>query len=287
MAAATKAKDPAAAAADAVRFIAAAQNPANTPLSPGLTADPTYLAFLRGAGFSQQEAQTQALAQIAQARAAYATQSARLPEQLTQARENTDNSYANGAFFSGERLVDQNRNTVANQEHGQDLLSTATGAYAGAQSDLQKTLADLARQRADAEGGLQDRQRQQSNQDRYISAVAGSRSGGGGGGVTINIPTPAGGVTTQPVGAPKPAGPAAPLLGAGQKIGDYLNSVPLHSYLGQLDNAGQGDWLKFMQAQYPTADFAPVLQAIAGIQASRQQSNQAQSNLRTGNRTGY
>lgn len=285
MAVKAPAKDPAAAALDAIRFISAARNPANTPLPGGTVADPTYLAFLRGAGFSQQDAQAQAIKQVADARAAYATQSQRLPEQLAVARENTDATYgATGDFASGERLVQQNRNTVANQQAGQDLLSTATGAYGSAESGLQGTLANLARQQADAVGGLQDRAQQHADQNRYIAAVAGARSGGGGG-VTINLPNPppTPGATPAATVANGPPAPVAPLLGAGQQINDYLSSQPLFSYLGQLNNNDQANWLKFVTTQHPGADFSPALTAIGQIQAQRANpQSQNQQGLRSG-----
>lgn len=267
-------------------------NPSATPLQPGESADPTYLAFLRGAGFQQNEAVQLALQQMQTARGTYQTASSRLPDQLHQAQEATDTGLLDrGSFFSGERLRRETQNVVANQEAGQDLASQQASAIQGAQNDLQSKLATLAQQRAEAEGSLVDRQEQRANQNKYIGAVAAGNSSGGGGGGGFSLP-------------PLPAAPPAPPQTAvhvaasagGQpafsgNINDYLASPGLHTYLAGLDNQGQSSWLKFVQAQYPGADFRPVLQTLAGIQtnqrAGQQQANNQQSLRGGGPGQGY
>lgn len=276
----------------------AAQNPANTPLSAGLQADPTYLAFLRGAGYSYNQALQLAAQNEAQARSTYQTANSRLPEQLRQAQESTDTGLLDrGVWRSGERLVRENRNVVANQEAGQDLLSQRAAAIQGAQSTLQGTLADLARARADAEGGLQDRMAQRANQDKYINAVRGAAqsggSGGGGGSFTISAPTPpapavgpappkpagtgSAGITGGSYSMPDHAAAQQPALAPGEHINDYIARPDVHNYLAGLDNQGQSNWLKFMQAQYPGADFRPVLLTLASVQQGQGQGQQSAS----------
>lgn len=272
MVAATKAPD---AGADFLHQIAA-ENPANTPLAPGLTADPTYLAFLRGAGFSYQDALHTAFQQMAAARANYATQAQRLPEQLHQAQEATDTGLLDrGVYASGERLVRENRNVVANQQQGQDLVTARASALQGAQSQLQTAISTLARDRADAEGQLQDRVRQQSNQDRYIAAVAGASGGsGGGGGGSYTLPAPAvaptapaaPGANQTSAGRAQINAPTQPTLGAGQTIDDYLASQPVHDYVRGLAQPAQANFVSFIQAQHPNANLAPLLLAINGPQ---------------------
>lgn len=261
----------------------AAENPANTALQPGETADPTYLAFLRGAGFSFNQALQTALTQIAQAKAAYATQASRLPEQLRAAQETTDAGQLDrGTYNSGERLVRENRNTVANQQAGQDLLSGESGAISTAQSTLQAAIAQLAQQRAEAEGGLVDRRQQQTNQDRYISAVAGGGGGGGGGGsISISYPT-----TPPATGGPAPAAPAAapqhpadtnpadqsgnfaspaaaPRQQPGQNINDYLAAPATRSYYQNLSPQNQTNFVAFIKAGNPNANFMPLFPTSA------------------------
>ncbi len=280
MAAATKPKVDAGAA-----FLQsiAANNPANTPLQAGLHADPTYLAFLRGIGYSYDQATRTAFEQMESARAAYHTQASRLPEQLRAAQEQTDaGAMDRGVFASGERLQRENRNVVTNQQQGQDLLSARATAMSGAQQTLQGAIAELQRQRADAEGDLQNRIQQRADQDRYIKAVGGANSGGGGGSVSFSVGggggTPAQPAPAQPAVAPAPKTPTGanagrsanqstaamqPALAPGQDINGYLSSRPLLDYLGALNPSQQQQFFAFTQAQYPNADFSVPLRYIA------------------------
>lgn len=251
----------------------AAQNPLNEPLPPGVTADPTYLAFLRGAGYSYNQAWQTALQNMAAARASYDTQASRLPAQLQQTQEVTDQDAGNrGTYSSGQRLVEENRNTVANQQQGQDLVAARAAALQDAQSKLQVAISDLARQRADAIGGLQDRLTQRADQNRYIAAVANATRAASGGGGTITI-----GGSPQPPQPAQPAQPgqpgqtqpnsragAQPQQAPGQSINDYLSSKPVYDYVTRLASPDQANFVKFIQAQYPTANVAPVLLAING-----------------------
>lgn len=248
----------------------AAQNPLTGPLPQGLAADPVYLAFLRGAGYSFNNAAQAALANIAAARATYNTQQARLPEQLRQANEATNtNALDRGVFSSGERLQRVNRNVVANQNAHQDLVDARAAAISNAQQTLHSAIADLARQRADAVGALQERIRQQQNQDKVIAATRDANiqaariaagGGGGGGSVSITLPGPPG-----PAQAHGPTGGAAPGPNHGQTINDYLSSHETAGYVRGLAGPQQSDWFKFMQAAYPGADFRPLLLNIAAM----------------------
>lgn len=302
MATATKAPAAPDAGANFLRSLAASnlQNPANAALPGGLHADPTYLSFLRGAGFSYQEAINLAAQQQAAAKGTYATQSQRLPEQLKEAQEGTDTGLLDrGAYNSGERLIRENRNVVTNQQQGQDLISARAAALAQAQATLQGSISQLARDQADAVGSLQDRVQQQNNQDRYISAVAGANSGGGGGGGSVSFdlgPAPGSPAPAAPASAPAASTPTSrapaqgatpggqPLQAAGQTINDYLASPSLLSYVGGLPADQQKQFVAFTQASNPGADLSPVLRYIAGnsTAAAGQQQSANQAGLRSG-----
>lgn len=259
--------------ADELKFINAANNPANNPLPGGLQADPTYLSFLRGIGFTQANAYQTALQNLASARSAYETQASRLPQQLSQAQEATDTGVLDrGVYDSGERLDRENKNVVANQQAGQDLLSARASAEQQALQGFQGTIAQLQQQQADAVGGLQDRRQQEADQQKYINQVA----GGGGGGTSVTI---SGG--TVPVAPPAPAatapappktqGPdgttvapnrivtpasAQPAMAQGENIGQYLSTPSVKNYYDGLDAPGKQNFLTFIKAQYPTADLS-------------------------------
>jgi len=288
------------------------ENPANTPLTAGLRADPTYLSFLRGAGFSYDQAVHTAFQQETAARTNYATQAQRLPEQLAQAQEATDTGLMDrGAFNSGERLRRETQNVTANQEQGQDLASARAAAIAQAQAGLQGSISDLARQRADAEGTLQDRLTQQHNQDRLFDlqasnqkqylAAAGAQAGGSGGGGSFTLPPlPTLPSATAPAAAPKAAAgsgpgeqisgrgsfastpastaPAQPAMVPGQHIEDYLLRPDVRGYVSGLSVPDQGKFLAFVQASNPTANYAPFLTWLGGVQ----QQQSAQMALRSG-----
>lgn len=257
-----------------------AQNPLNEALPTGLHADPVYLAFARGAGYSFTNAAEQNLAAIAAARAAYNTAASRLPDELKQAQIGTDlDAGERGVFSSGARLVDENHNRVINQQHGQDLVSARSGAIAQANSTLAQAIAQIARERADAVGSLQDRITQHANQDRYIAAIRGANSGGGGGGggVSFSLPNPGAGLP----GPPAPANPAAAAGGGnaliprtatyaqpGQTVNAYLASDPVAHYVYGLAGPQQQNWLTFMQKAYPNADFAPLLHNLASVNSN-------------------
>lgn len=270
----------------------AKQNPANTPLPAGEHADPTYLAVLRGMGYQFNQAVNVANSQMAQVRATYATQAQRLPEQLQQAQEQTDTGLLDrGAFQSGERLVRETRNRVANQEQGQDLLSARAAGLTGAQATLQSSLADLAKQRADAEGELVGRTQAQNNQDKYIAAVRGaaSSSGGGGGSVAVSVggggapatpapATPAGSANQSSAARAQTFGTAQPILGGQQHINDYLASQPVVDYFSGLGANEQNQFVTFVKAQHPDADFAPLVKAVAMKSAGGPQSGPGSAN---------
>jgi hypothetical protein len=221
---------------------------------------------------------------MSQVRATYATQAQRLPEQLQQAQEQTDTGLLDrGAFQSGERLVRETRNRVANQEQGQDLLATRASGLTGAAATLQSSLASLAQQRADAEGSLQDRVQQQNNQDKYIAAVRGAaQSSGGGGSGSISVSVGGGAPPAPTAPAPAQTGPggvqrvgnvvqagiggrtgAQPILGGQQHINDYLGSQPVIDYFSGLGANEQNQFVSFVKAQHPDADFAPLVRAVA------------------------
>jgi hypothetical protein len=242
----------------------AAKNPLNDTLPSGLAADPVYLAFARGAGYSFNNAAEQLLSQVAAARAAYNTGAARLPEQLKEALQGTNNAAADrGVFSSGERLVNVSRDRQANQNAYADLASTRSTAISNAQSQLQSAISQIARDRADAIGALQDRNTQRANQEKYIAAVRGANSGGGGGGsVSLTLPSlPAPG----PAQPPGRAGGNAQGPNAGQTVNQYLADSATAQHVYRLAAPQQADWMKFMQAAYPGADFAPLLQNINRI----------------------
>lgn len=257
----------------------AADNPAATPLSDGLHTDPTYAAFLRGIGYSYSDSVQKAMQQMTAARTTYDTQVSRLPEQLHQAQEATDTGLMDrGVYNSGERLVRENRNVVADQQTRQDLATQKASALSAAQGGLQSAIADLARQRADAEGDLQNRQEQRVNQDKYIAAVRGAASGGGGGGggnVNLTLPGapgPGGALAPKPATASAgitggsysmPDAGAQPAMAAGQHINDYLNSQPVFDYFAGLDAPGQNRFTTFVRAQHPDADFGGLVRYVA------------------------
>lgn len=141
-------------------------------LPAGLPTDPTYAAFLRGAGMDARTAEATALSHIAAIRAQYRTNVQRDPAVLQQDLENTDNGYlSNGDFFSGHRLVDENKNQVADQQRRQDFSTAEATGISGERTGLQQHLSDLARQNADQIGQLQQRHNDLVNNDRYIQAV--------------------------------------------------------------------------------------------------------------------
>jgi hypothetical protein len=142
------------------------------PLPNGLPMDPTYASFLRGAGMDARTAEATALSHIAAIRAQYRTNIQRDPAVLKQDLENTDNGYlSNGDFFSGHRLVDENKNQVADLQRRQDYSTAEGTGISGERTALQQHLSDLARQNADQIGQLQGRHNDLINNDRYIQAV--------------------------------------------------------------------------------------------------------------------
>lgn len=184
------------------------------PLPEGLTADPTYLAFLRGMGMDQRTALTTAAEHQAQAKAAYATGVQRDPAVLEAAQRVTDRGYEQGGtFFSGQRLRDEAQNVTTDQQRLQDLATNRATALGGIQTDLQTQLSQLARNQADEIANLQGRRDAQTNQDKYIQAVGAAN--------TPVTPAPAAvdplaqylgmilGTGTTP-GKPKPVTPLAP-----------------------------------------------------------------------------
>lgn len=216
----------------------AAHNPANTPLPGGLPADPTYLAFLRGIGFTYGEAFQQAQQNIAAAKAQYSTAVQRLPAQLEQGEKAVnDQMLDRGTFDSGERLQKLALEKTADQNRRVDLASQQAQGIAGAQQSLQQKISELARAQADAVGGLQGRRQDQTNQDRYIQAVraAAQSSGGGGGGGGIALPTPA--TVAQPGSTP-----SFRAQRAGEGRASYYNS---------LDPGGQLQFAAYINSQTP------------------------------------
>lgn len=177
------------------------------PLPEGLQADPTYLAFLRGAGMDQTTAWTTALQHLAAVKANYATQVQRDPEVLRQANEDTDQSYLNnGGWANGHRLQELARNRVTDQQRLQDLATQEATGISDTHTQLQQQLSDLGRNNVDQIGALQGRQDETNNQDKYIAAVAASQQQPG----SAAVPTP---------GAPTPAAPAPhPAIDAGQQL---------------------------------------------------------------------
>lgn len=147
-------------------------SPVDQPLPEGLQADPTYLAFLRGAGMDQTTAWTTALQHLAAVKANYATQVQRDPEQLRQANEGTDQAYLNnGGWANGNRLQELARNRVTDQQRLQDLATGEATGISDTHTQLQQQLSQLGRNNVDQIGALQGRQDQQNNQDKYIAAV--------------------------------------------------------------------------------------------------------------------
>ncbi len=141
-------------------------------LPGGLPTDPTYAAFLRGAGMDARTAEATALTHIAAIRAQYHTNVQRDPATLHQDLENTDNNYlSNGDFFSGHRLVDENKNYITDANRLQDYSTGEATGISGERTGLQQHLSDLSRQNADQIAQLQQRHNDLLNNDRYIQAV--------------------------------------------------------------------------------------------------------------------
>lgn len=185
-----------------------AGSPLQQPLPEGLQADPTYLAFLRGAGMDETSAWTTAIQHVAAIKANYQTQVQRDPEMLRSANEDTNQDYLNnGGFANGRRLEDLARNRVTDQQRLQDLSTQQATGISDAQTQLRQQLSELGRNNVDQQGALQGRQDATNNQDRYIAAVRDANQP-----AQPAVPTPA-----VPAGAP--GAPAAhPAIAAGAQL---------------------------------------------------------------------
>lgn len=179
------------------------------PLPAGVTADPTYLAFLRGVGMDQSTAWATAIQHISSVQAAYQTAVERDPQILKDAIRGVNGTYsANGNFFSGGRLEDVAQKRVEDEQRRADQAGAQAQGISDAQLQLRQNLSTLARQNVDQIGALQGRHDERAAQDRYIGAVrqqALARAGGGSG----FDPYPPG-ATSAP-----PAAPALPSFLAG------------------------------------------------------------------------
>lgn len=189
--------------ANPLQFLA--DSPLEQPLPEGLQADPTYLAFLRGAGMDQTTAWTTAIQHVAAIKANYQTQVQRDPELLRSANESTDQSYRdNGGWANGNRLTELARNRVTDQQRLQDLATGQATGISDAQTQLRQQVSGLGRENVDQMGALQGRQDATNNEDKYIAAVS-----------AANHPaTAAIGVPALPQPAQAPGAPDAQTVGA-------------------------------------------------------------------------
>ena len=196
-------------------------NPATDQLPPGLQADSTYLAFLRGLGVDYTTAQAAALQNIAAARAAYAGNVETEPLRRQQEIRGVNDALGDrGLWFSGERLTKVAEQRTASQERLAQYAAAQADAIRAARQGLASTIAQENMQRAEQVGGLQQRTDQRHNTDAYNRALANLAGGGGGGGGGFSYgggtlpgtgaaPTPAPHAAAAPARPPSPSNPYA------------------------------------------------------------------------------
>lgn len=184
-------------------------DPSGAALPPGLRADSTYQAFMRGIGANYQQAAAATLQQMAAARAAYVTQKGRLPGELEQNIEQVNDNH--DVWFSGERLQKVARERLESQQKAEDLIAARAAAITGARQGFGSKVSELGMSQADAVGQLQARLAQQANQDKYIKAVAGANAAAaaGSGTTSYSVSLP-GGTAPGAAGGTNPAAPIAP-----------------------------------------------------------------------------
>lgn len=152
-------------------FLQAQQgNPLNQGLPAGTQPDNAWLSFLRGLGFTHEQAWRTAAAQIDRTKRQVGMQVADINEAGDEQRRNiSNNAEARGIFRSGERLQDLARQRAAQQQDIAHATITGADTIGAVRTQLGGQEADLARQRADALLQLQQR-----NEARRLGASAGA-----------------------------------------------------------------------------------------------------------------
>lgn len=140
-----------------------ANSPLNDPLPAGTTPDTAYLAFMRGLGFNQSEAYTNAASAIQRLQRDLQLQTGSLAQQGEEQRQGVTNGYlSRNDFRSGIRLEDLAKQRAAQQTSLNSLTNANAEQLGGVRTGLQQSLAQLAQQKADQTLALQQRNEQQA-----------------------------------------------------------------------------------------------------------------------------
>lgn len=175
----------------------AARSPTRQQLPGTLpAADSTYLAFLRGVGLQQSEAISAMQRNLSAIQQRFSLARSDVERQGVEAREDIDRAHlARGAYRSGTRLEDVARQRAVESRSLARLRAEESSAIAGQQTDLERRLADLARQRAEQDAELVERherrQAEQRLQDLQRNLISGGAGGGGSVFFTGGTPAPA------------------------------------------------------------------------------------------------
>lgn len=174
------------------------QNPSATPLEDGTLPDSGYLTFMRGLGASEEQARSAYQSALDTIHQSYGAQrdTRRLGGESERKNIN-DDAEVRGTYLGGQRIGDLARQRSIEERDIGNLGVAESGAVAQAGTNLNSTLADLARQRAEAEIQLKARRADEANQKQLLTTqeqirdaqVTAAGAGGGGGGFSFSMPS--------------------------------------------------------------------------------------------------